>query len=187
MRRQTVRGWAAVCGAVIALTVPASAQEIRVRVKVDPAVVDEVKAAIQDAINSDIGREIAEAIRDAARDTRRAMPALERMADAAAAGWQDRNYRVEQKDTETKTLQLGANGSLELKNVSGDITVTAGSGRDATVEIVRLSKRPHGRGREAGPGSRQSPGGRARRSRDGRRRTTRTRIARPTASASTTR
>ena len=56
---------------------PPSAQEIRVRVKVDPAVVDEVRAAIQDAINSDIGREIAEAIRDAARDTRRAMPALD--------------------------------------------------------------------------------------------------------------
>jgi DUF4097 and DUF4098 domain-containing protein YvlB len=125
---------------VIALTVPASAQEIRVRVKVDPAVVDEVRAAIQDAINSDIGREIAEALRDAARDTRRAMPALERMADAAAAGWQDRNFRVEQRDSETKTLQLGANGSLELKNVSGNITVTAGSGRDTTVQIVRLSK-----------------------------------------------
>ncbi len=106
----------------------------------DPAVVDEVRAAIQDAINSDVGREIAEAIRDAARDTRRAIPELTRLADAAAAGWQDRNFRVEQRDTETKTLQLGANGSLELKNVSGNITVTAGSGRDTTVQIVRLSK-----------------------------------------------
>lgn len=140
MQRQTVVGWAAVCSAVIALTVPASAQEIRVRVKIDPVVVEDVRAAINEAINSDIGREIAEALRDAARDSRRAIPAIERMADAAAAGWQDRNYRFEQKDTETKTLQLGANGSLELKNVSGNITVTAGSGRDTTVQIARLSK-----------------------------------------------
>jgi len=140
MRRQKAIGWAVACGTLAALSVPTSAQEIRVRVKVDPAVVEDVRAAIQDAINSDIGREIAEALRDAARDTRRAIPELTRLADAAAAGWQDRNFRVEQKDSETKTLQLGANGSLELKNVSGNITVTAGSGRDTTVQIVRLSK-----------------------------------------------
>jgi len=140
MRRQKAIGWAVACGTLAALSVPTSAQEIRVRVKVDPAVVEDVRAAIQDAINSDIGREIAEALRDAARDTRRAMPELTRLADAAAAGWQDRNFRVEQRDSETKTLQLGANGSLELKNVSGNITVTAGSGRDTTVQIVRLSK-----------------------------------------------
>jgi len=140
MRRQKAIGWAVACGTLAALSVPTSAQEIRVRVKVDPAVVEDVRAAIQDAINSDIGREIAEALRDAARDTRRAIPELTRLADAAAAGWQDRNFRVEQRDSETKTLQLGANGSLELKNVSGNITVTAGSGRDTTVQIVRLSK-----------------------------------------------
>jgi DUF4097 and DUF4098 domain-containing protein YvlB len=140
MRRQKAIGWAVACGTLAALSVPTSAQEIRVRVKVDPAVVEDVRAAIQDAINSDIGREIRDALRDAARDTRRAMPELTRLADAAAAGWQDRNFRVEQRDSETKTLQLGANGSLELKNVSGNITVTAGSGRDTTVQIVRLSK-----------------------------------------------
>ena len=50
---------------------------------------------------------------------------------------------------ETKTLALGANGSLELSNMSGDITVTAGSGRDVDVEIVAPSRGPHRRGRQA--------------------------------------
>ena len=140
MRRQTVMGWAAACGVMLALVAPAHAQEIRVKVKIDPVVVEDVRAAINEAINSDIGREIAEALRDAARDTRRAIPALERLADAASAGWQDRNFRAEQTDRETKTLSLGANGSLELKNVSGYITVTAGSGRDTSVQIERISK-----------------------------------------------
>lgn len=148
MRRGTVIGAVVACGAMFALAVPAHAQQIRVRVKVDPAVVEDVRAAIQDAINSDVGREIQEAFRDAMRDVTRdvhreigrELPSLSRLADAAAAGWQDRNFRSEQKDTETKTLQLGQNGSLELKNVSGNITVTAGSGRDTTVQIVRTSK-----------------------------------------------
>ncbi|HKV98544.1 MAG TPA: DUF4097 family beta strand repeat-containing protein [Vicinamibacterales bacterium] len=140
MRRQRVMRVAVACGVMVALTAPTRAQEIRVRVKVDPVVVEDMKAAIKDAINSDLGREISDAIRDAARETRRTIPELARLADAAAAGWQDRNFRFEQKDTETKTLQLGATGSLELKNVSGNITVTAGSGRDTTVQIVRTSK-----------------------------------------------
>src|SRR5262245_24685538 len=49
-------------------------------------------------------------------------------------GSQDRNFRTELTDKETRTLSLGATGSLELKNVSGDISVSAGNGRDATIE-----------------------------------------------------
>jgi DUF4097 and DUF4098 domain-containing protein YvlB len=41
---------------------------------------------------------------------------------------------------ETKTLQIGATGSLDVKTIAGDITVTAGSGRAATVEIVREAR-----------------------------------------------
>jgi len=140
MQRQSLIGAAMACGAILVLASPARAQEIRVRVKIDPAVAEEVRAAIQDAINSDAGREISDALRDAMRDVRRELPSLARLADAAAAGWQDRNFRAEQRDTETKTLQLGANGSLELKNVSGTITVTAGSGRETTVKIERISR-----------------------------------------------
>jgi len=55
-------------------------------------------------------------------------------------GWQDRDFRAEQTDRETRTLALGASGSLELRNVRGPISVTAGSGRDVTVEVVRVSR-----------------------------------------------
>ncbi len=45
-----------------------------------------------------------------------------------------------QTDHDTKVLTLGANGTLELKNVSGDIVVTGGSGREARIEITRRSR-----------------------------------------------
>jgi DUF4097 and DUF4098 domain-containing protein YvlB len=41
---------------------------------------------------------------------------------------------------ETKTVQIGATGSLDLKTIAGDISVTAGTGRAATVEIVREAR-----------------------------------------------
>jgi DUF4097 and DUF4098 domain-containing protein YvlB len=45
-----------------------------------------------------------------------------------------------QTDRETKTFTLGPNGSLELKNVSGDVSVTSGAGREVRVEITRRSR-----------------------------------------------
>jgi DUF4097 and DUF4098 domain-containing protein YvlB len=119
---------------------PARAQDVRVQVKIDPAVVAELRLALKDVVNSDVGREIGAAVRDAMRETTRALPAMAEMGAAAAGGWQDRNFRVEQQDTEKRTLSLGQNGSLELKNISGDITVAAGTGRDTTIEIVRKSR-----------------------------------------------
>lgn len=59
-------------------------------------------------------------------------------ADRLAA--QDRNFTAEQTSKETKTLAIGATGTLELKNLSGDIVINAGSGRDATVEITKKAK-----------------------------------------------
>lgn len=43
-------------------------------------------------------------------------------------------------DRQTRVLPLGPTGFLELKNISGDITITAGSGRDVQVEIVRTAR-----------------------------------------------
>ncbi len=140
-------------GLVLALAAPAFAQDdVRIRVRVDPQIAAEIRRAVREAQQSDVareinealrdvpwadvGREIDEALRDGMRETRRALPAL---ADAAGA-WQDRNFRAEQKDTQTRTLAIGASGTLDLKNVSGDVTVTAGGGREATVEITRVSR-----------------------------------------------
>jgi DUF4097 and DUF4098 domain-containing protein YvlB len=57
----------------------------------------------------------------------------------APAAAQDRNRR-EQTQRETRTLAVGANGSLDLDTVSGNITITAGNNRDTTVEIVKTSR-----------------------------------------------
>lgn len=53
---------------------------------------------------------------------------------------QRRDMRSDRTDRRTETLSIGANGTLELRNVSGDITVRTGSGRDVVIEIVRESR-----------------------------------------------
>jgi DUF4097 and DUF4098 domain-containing protein YvlB len=58
----------------------------------------------------------------------------------AGARQQGRDFRAERTDRQTRALPLGPNGSLELTTLSGDITVTAGSGRDVQLEIVRRSR-----------------------------------------------
>lgn len=145
---------AAVAGGLVwSIAWPASAQDVRIQIKVDPAVAQEikqqVKSVIRDAKDSDLAREISQAVQEAIAETTRALPALasldsleklDRLKYAAKDGWQDRNFRAEQTARETRTLQLGANGSLDLKNITGDIIVNAGSGRDTVVEIVRHSR-----------------------------------------------
>ena len=50
------------------------------------------------------------------------------------------DFRAEVSDRQTRVLTIGANGSLELRTLSGDITVTAGSGRDVSLEIIKTSR-----------------------------------------------
>ena len=60
-----------------------------------------------------------------------------------AAAYQRRgrdDNREEQTDRTTKTLRLGANGTLALGNIAGDILVTRGGGADTTVEIVKTAR-----------------------------------------------
>ena len=58
----------------------------------------------------------------------------------AASLVQNKDFTAVQTDRATRTLAIGEAGELVLKNVVGDITVKAGSGREATVEIVRVSR-----------------------------------------------
>jgi DUF4097 and DUF4098 domain-containing protein YvlB len=51
-----------------------------------------------------------------------------------------RGLNVEQFKRETKSLALGSAGALELKNISGDVNVTAGGGREGTLELVYRSR-----------------------------------------------
>jgi len=51
-----------------------------------------------------------------------------------------RNQRVEQSDRRMHSAKIGAAGTLDLRNIAGDITVTAGPGDTAAVEIVRTAR-----------------------------------------------
>jgi DUF4097 and DUF4098 domain-containing protein YvlB len=52
----------------------------------------------------------------------------------------DSQFRFEQTHKETRTIPLGASGALDLRNVAGDITVTAATGNEVTIEILRESR-----------------------------------------------
>jgi hypothetical protein len=52
----------------------------------------------------------------------------------------DDNNREEQTERSTKVIRLGTDGALALGNIAGDITVTRGSGADATIEIVKTAR-----------------------------------------------
>jgi hypothetical protein len=136
----------------------ARAQTVDVRVTVPKQTVQEVRAAIERALSevlndkvwADVQREIAVAIREgligaeqAAKDASDIIREVRREVSRSVTtggGWQDRNYSQEQIDKASHTLQIGPTGSLQLKNLSGDVTVTAGTGRAATVEVIRKSR-----------------------------------------------
>ena len=59
---------------------------------------------------------------------------------ARAEARQARTFKAEKTDRETKIVTIGSSGTLDLATHSGDITVTAGGGRDATIEIIRRSR-----------------------------------------------
>jgi hypothetical protein len=109
----------------------AAAQDVEITIKVSPKLAHEVSQAVD--VGRDLGREIGEAVRGAMVD----LASLSRTGRMLS---QDRDFTAEQVDRVTRTLQLGPSGSLELKNIVGDITVTAGSGREVTVEIIRRAR-----------------------------------------------
>jgi hypothetical protein len=74
---------------------------------------------------------------DVMRDLERVITAG---AERARVTSQGRDFRIERVDRISRTISIGATGLLELRNVSGDVTVTAAPGRDAVVEIVRRSR-----------------------------------------------
>ena len=57
--------------------------------------------------------------------------------ESEAAQRQDSREQVERT---TRTLKVGANGELQLANVSGDIVVSRGGGNDVSVEIIKTAR-----------------------------------------------
>jgi hypothetical protein len=50
---------------------------------------------------------------------------------------EDRGDRGRYEETERKTLTVGSATELELSNMSGNVVIVAGSGRDATIEYIK--------------------------------------------------
>jgi len=51
-----------------------------------------------------------------------------------------RDNRVEEVERTTRTLNIGADGEINVSNISGDMVVTRGGGNSATVEIIKTAR-----------------------------------------------
>jgi hypothetical protein len=133
-----------VASAILGGSAAAGAQDARIQQKHQIVIPQELMLEIQrlarEALDEDALRDLSREITRAMRDVGRGMGHFTGTPFAEGAFDQDKDFRAEQTDRQTKTLAIGANGSLELKNVVGNITVKAGGGREATVEIVRVSR-----------------------------------------------
>jgi DUF4097 and DUF4098 domain-containing protein YvlB len=58
----------------------------------------------------------------------------------ARALYQGRNRGAEQSDTVSRKVRIGRNGQVTIQNVSGTITVAAGSGDEATIDAVKRAR-----------------------------------------------
>ena len=135
---------ALVVTALIGGSAAVAAQDSRSQQKRTVVIPQEVIIELQRLAHETFGDE---AFKDLSREITRAMQNLGReLGHVNGPGFQpgpwmqDKDYKFEQTDRQTKTLAIGGNGSLELRNVIGDITVKAGGGREASVEIVRVSR-----------------------------------------------
>lgn len=147
MRRLTQARWMGILAVplmLLGLAGRAHAQDNRVRVVIPDDLIREVMRSVDRIVISDIGPQIDAAVRAATsgdfplRDLR-ALQDLRVFRDVQNRN-RERDFRVSQESRETKTLKLGATGALEVRNIAGDITVSAVSGGDATVEIIKTSK-----------------------------------------------
>lgn len=133
-RRRLTAALAGFAVAVGGAAVPARAQT--------PAADREI---LPPALVRDLEQVIEEAVVVAAESARQSIAAIDldrtiRHALEARPGAAQNRGRIERSDRSTRTVALGANGLLDLRNVSGDITVTAGGGRDVVIEILEQSR-----------------------------------------------
>ena len=148
---------AAVAVLVAGTPAAASAQRVQVEARVSPDVRQDLREALREVtssiaaairdISSDLSKELGHIDRDVNRDVAKGLSdGLRGLSALANAGtWNqggERNWNSKADDRQTRTLAIGASGTMEINNLSGDVKVTAGSGRDAGVEIIR-----HARGR----------------------------------------
>ncbi|MEO6214064.1 MAG: DUF4097 family beta strand repeat-containing protein [Vicinamibacterales bacterium] len=51
-----------------------------------------------------------------------------------------RDAREEHSETFKKVVRIGSHGELDVSNVTGDITITRGSGNDALIEVTKVAR-----------------------------------------------
>jgi DUF4097 and DUF4098 domain-containing protein YvlB len=119
----------------------ADAQDVRIETVIREQVLRQIQREI-DRVETvvrqvDVTREVERAIESA-------MSNLDRSGAFAQGnqgkGGGDRRYPVSDSRPEKRTVAIGATGSLDLRNYGGNIVVTAGSGNEATIEIVRRAR-----------------------------------------------
>lgn len=127
----------AVLALITATAVPALAQTVDVRVKVDTKAIQEVTREVREAVREAFGPEFRRDITHAARDIAEALEGVGRFAWHAGDWGQSSRYRASLTDRETRRFNIGASGQLDLETLSGDITVRPSSGRELVVEIIK--------------------------------------------------
>jgi DUF4097 and DUF4098 domain-containing protein YvlB len=60
--------------------------------------------------------------------------------DEWAARYQDSRHGPEVTDRFTRSVRIGRTGAFELANISGDVTVTGGSGEEVRIEAVKRAR-----------------------------------------------
>lgn len=159
---RTIGITAAIAGLLLATPGRAAAQRVQLDVRVSGDVSREIRQAVREAstglneaireLSRDLGRDLGRDITEGLRE----LPRLGRLgAEIGAWGWdggwtgdagqqrdwgQPRDWRGRATDRQTRTLAIGPTGTLELSNLSGDITVTVGGSREASIELIRESR-----------------------------------------------
>ena len=147
LSRQTISAVAALA-LTIGLSPSALAQDVRVqvgdvKVVVPTEVLRQVQRIVTSTITPQVRTEIAAAMREAVAEISSIGRDIGREVSVEIQRGRDRDdqdRRVEQVDKQTTKIPLGPTGTLDLKNISGDITVTAGNGREVVMDITRRSR-----------------------------------------------
>src|SRR4051794_8839089 len=74
-------------------------------------------------------------IREQVRDVIRGVPVVKERELARA--YQGRNRGPEESERFSRKVRLGRDGRFSVSNIAGDITVTAGSGDEVSIEAVK--------------------------------------------------
>lgn len=146
MSTQMTRTWTrTTLTAAIVAALPALAfagQRDNARVKIDASVQIDLSRELRDAlreVTAGLGDIVGEVTRDVSRDLGREL-GREFGREFGRNAYQNRgDYKASLDDRQTRTVSIGPNGTLELENFSGDITVMAGGGRDVSIDIIRSS------------------------------------------------